>query len=107
MLIQLVNGITTFLFVGRLNIKDPLIKKFRSFSELKKYAKAAPDPELLGKIKVRTDKCIGRVYTRDALSVWDEPGQTTLQWSPDITVYQATGKNCIAIMGYRLNESPM
>ncbi|KAL9960100.1 hypothetical protein ACROYT_G033506 [Oculina patagonica] len=35
-----------------LGIKDPLIKKFRSFSELKKYAKVAPDPELLGKIKI-------------------------------------------------------
>ncbi|XP_066030353.1 F-box DNA helicase 1 isoform X2 [Pocillopora verrucosa] len=33
-------------------IKDALIKKFRSFSELKKYAKCAPDPELLGKIKI-------------------------------------------------------
>lgn len=35
-----------------LGIKDALIKKFRSFSELKKYAKCAPDPELLGKIKI-------------------------------------------------------
>ena len=33
---------------------DALIKKFQSFSELKKYAKVAPDPELLGKIKVCT-----------------------------------------------------
>ena len=37
-----------------MGIKDALIKKFGSFSELKKYAKVAPDPELLGKIKVCT-----------------------------------------------------
>ena len=44
-----------FLFlVAHSGIKDALIKKFRSFSELKKYAKCAPDPELLGKIKVCT-----------------------------------------------------
>ena len=44
-----------FLFlVAHLKIKDAFIKKFRSFSELKKYAKCAPDPELLGKIKVCT-----------------------------------------------------
>ncbi|XP_020615014.1 F-box DNA helicase 1-like isoform X2 [Orbicella faveolata] len=35
-----------------LGINDALIKKFKSFSELKKYAKVAPDPELLGKIKI-------------------------------------------------------
>jgi len=35
-----------------LGIEDPLIRKFGSFSELKKYARAAPDPELLGKIKI-------------------------------------------------------
>ena len=44
-----------FLFlVAHSGIKDALIKKFRSFSELKNYAKCAPDPELLGKIKVCT-----------------------------------------------------
>ena len=44
-----------FIFlVAHSGIKDALIKKFRSFSELKKYAKCAPDPELLGKIKVCT-----------------------------------------------------
>ncbi|CAH3113056.1 unnamed protein product [Pocillopora meandrina] len=35
-----------------LKIKDAFIKKFRSFSELKKYAKSAPDPKLLSKIKI-------------------------------------------------------
>ena len=43
---------TFILFSAHLGIKDALIKKFKSFSELKKYAKVAPDPELLGKIKV-------------------------------------------------------
>ena len=43
-------------FSAYLGIKDALIKKFKSFSELKKYAKVAPDPELLGKIKVWTPK---------------------------------------------------
>ena len=44
-----------FIFlVAHSGIKDALINKFRSFSELKKYAKCAPDPELLGKIKVCT-----------------------------------------------------
>ncbi|KAK2555635.1 F-box DNA helicase 1 [Acropora cervicornis] len=33
-------------------IKDPLIRKFRSFHELKKYATTAHDPDLLGKIKI-------------------------------------------------------
>ncbi|XP_068713837.1 F-box DNA helicase 1-like [Montipora foliosa] len=37
---------------GFLGIKDMLIRKFASFAELKKYAKAAPDPELLGKIRI-------------------------------------------------------
>ena len=41
-----------FIFSASLGIGDPLIRKFGSFSELKKYARAAPDPELLGKIKV-------------------------------------------------------
>ena len=42
-----------FLFlVAHLKIKDAFIKKFRSFSELKKYAKSAPNPKLLSKIKV-------------------------------------------------------
>ena len=44
------------LFSAYLGIKDALIKKFKSFSELKKYAKVAPDPELLGKIKVCTQR---------------------------------------------------
>ena len=33
-------------------IKDPFIRKFRSFNELTKYARTAHDPNLLGKIKV-------------------------------------------------------
>ena len=53
--------------LGELGIIDPLVKKFGSFRELKKYAKVAPDPELLGKIKV----CIpilGRTSMCDHLS---------------------------------------
>ena len=53
--------------LGELGIIDPLVKKFGSFRELKKYAKVAPDPELLGKIKV----CIpilGRISICDHLS---------------------------------------
>lgn len=49
--------VLTFIFFSAyLGIKDALIKKFKSFSELKKYAKVAPDPELLGKIKVCTPR---------------------------------------------------
>ena len=33
-------------------IKDKFIQRFRTFVELKKYALKAPDPELIGKIKV-------------------------------------------------------
>lgn len=48
--------LTLIFFSAYLGIKDALIKKFKSFSELKKYAKVAPDPELLGKIKVCTPR---------------------------------------------------
>lgn len=38
--------------VKTLDIKDPLIKHFGSFSKLLKYAKDVSDPELLSKIKI-------------------------------------------------------
>ena len=47
--------------LGELGIIDPLVKKFGSFRELKKYAKVAPDPELLGKIKVCTPRVVTKI----------------------------------------------
>ena len=44
-----------FLAASR-EIKDKFIKRFPSFCALKKFATTAPDPELLGKIKVRYSK---------------------------------------------------
>ena len=38
--------------VDRGEIKDKFIQRFRTFAELKKYACKAPDPELIGKIKI-------------------------------------------------------
>ena len=55
------------ILLGELGIIDPLVKKFGSFRELKKYAKVAPDPELLGKIKVCTP-LHGRTSMCDYLS---------------------------------------
>ena len=55
------------ILLGELGIIDPLVKKFGSFRELKKYAKVAPDPELLGKIKVCTP-ILGRTSMCDHLS---------------------------------------
>lgn len=47
------------IIVASSEVKDPFIKRFKSFSELQKYAKAAPDIELLSKIKVRaTAVCV-------------------------------------------------
>ena len=43
---------------GNVGIKDKFIRRFKSFHELKTYARKAPDPELLGKIKV----CKSRVH---------------------------------------------
>ena len=43
--------ILSFTFTA-LDIRDKLIKHFSTFSALEKYARDAPDPELLSKIKV-------------------------------------------------------
>ena len=44
-------SILSFTFTA-LDIRDKLIKHFGTFSALEKYARDAPDPELLSKIKV-------------------------------------------------------
>lgn len=43
-----------FLFLALLGIEDTFINRFKSFNELKRYAKLTSDHELLTKIKVCT-----------------------------------------------------
>ena len=42
----------SFLFSASLGIEDTFINRFKSFNELKRYAKLTSDHELLSKIKV-------------------------------------------------------
>jgi len=76
---------------NRLELTDPVIQKFQSFNELKKYARIAPDIEMLGKIKMSCSPRLTRLkdssFRLFDLQMTIYPAQRLTVFHPEMTCY--------------------